>query len=165
MSLADRIIVMNRGRIDQQGTPDEIYMRPRTAFVASFIGRTNWFHGRITAASGDGFSRLVTDAGTGLAIRNSGSIDGKNWSACIRPERITAIRPQDGSAKPGDNLLNGDVVDIVNMGAEFHYIIESLEGRIMVVEPNRAGARVQKGEAVNLLFRAEDCVVLARDED
>ena len=163
MSLADRIIVMNRGRIEQQGTPDEIYMRPQTAFVASFIGRTNWFHGRIAAASGDGVSRFTTAAGTALAIRTPGSIDGKQWSVCVRPERILVTKPQDGSVTPGDNLLTGTVIDIVNMGSEFHYIVESAEGRIMVVEPNRAGARVQKGEPVNLLFRAEDCMVLARE--
>ena len=156
---------MNRGRIEQQGTPDEIYMQPRTAFVASFIGRTNWFHGKIVEAGGDGFSRFATDSGTALAIRNSSPVDGKKWSVCIRPERVTVTRAQDGSAKPGDNVLNGDVVDIINMGAEFHYIVESVEGRIIVVEPNRAGARVQKGEAVNLLFRADDCVVLAREGD
>jgi aldose 1-epimerase len=58
---------------------------------------------------------------------------------------------------------NGKLADIVNMGSEFHYIIDSAEGRIMAVEPNRAGARVQKGEPVSLQFRPEDCVVLARD--
>src|SRR4029077_10294230 len=51
----DRIIIMNRGRIEQQGPPDEIYMQPRSAFVAAFIGRTNWFHGRISGAPSDGY--------------------------------------------------------------------------------------------------------------
>jgi putative spermidine/putrescine transport system ATP-binding protein/putrescine transport system ATP-binding protein len=163
MSLADRIIVMNRGRIEQQGTPDEIYMRPQTAFVASFIGRTNWFHGRIETAPGEGFSRFTTNAGTALAIRSSDPTGGGEWSICVRPERITVTGTDSGSMAPGDNRLNGTVVDIVNMGSEFHYIIEGAEGRIMAVEPNRAGARVQKGEPVNVRFRAEDCVVLARE--
>jgi ABC-type Fe3+/spermidine/putrescine transport system ATPase subunit len=69
------------------------------------------------------------------------------------------------SPDPTAAMLHGDVVDVVNMGAEFHYIVESVEGRIMVVEPNRVGPRVQKGERVTLHFRAEDCVVLARDGD
>ena len=47
MSLADRIVVMNRGRIEQDGTPDEIYARPKTHFVATFVGRTNWLRGTI----------------------------------------------------------------------------------------------------------------------
>jgi len=163
MSLADRIVVMNRGRIEQQGTPDEIYMQPRTPFVAAFIGRTNWFHGRISGAPGDSFFHLVTDAGTTLAIPNPGAASGENWSICIRPERIAVTGVEAMAGKSGDNLLPGQVVDVVNMGAELHYIINGADGRVMVVEPNRDGPRVRKGDRVCLQFRAEDCVVLPQD--
>jgi ABC-type Fe3+/spermidine/putrescine transport system ATPase subunit len=164
MSLADRIIVMNRGRIEQQGTPDEIYVQPRTPFVAAFIGRTNWFHGRISGAPSDGLFRLATDAGTTLAIGNPGTSDTEKWSVCIRPERITVMRPEVMAGKSSDNLLPGQVVDVVNLGAELHYIIDGAEGRIMVVEPNRDGPRVRKGDHVCLLFRAEDCLILPQDD-
>ena len=163
MSLADRIVVMNRGRIEQQGTPDEIYMQPRTVFVAAFIGRTNWFHGRISGAPSDGYFRLTTDAGTTLAIRNPGAASGEKRSICIRPERIAVAGAEATAGKSGDNLLPGRVVDVVNMGAELHYIINGADGRVMVVEPNREGPRVHKGDGVNLQFRAEDCVVLQQD--
>ena len=163
MSLADRIIVMNRGQIEQQGSPDEIYMRPRTAFVAAFIGRANWFHGRVSDALGNGLSRLITEAGTKLVIRHPGAAGGGTWSMCIRPERIAIAGPETTVAESGDNLLPGRVVDVVNMGAEFHYIIESAEGQVIVVEPNRAGPRVHSGDQVCLLFRAEDCVVLPKE--
>jgi ABC-type Fe3+/spermidine/putrescine transport system ATPase subunit len=161
MSLADRIIIMNRGRIEQQGTPDEIYMQPRTAFVAAFIGRTNWFHGRIEGSAGDAFARLVTGAGTSLAIRHPGSGRSEKWSVCVRPERMNVTGPEAKAISPGDNLLPGEVVDVVNMGAEIHYVVEGPEGRLMAVESNREGPRVRKGDRVGLLFRAEDCVVLA----
>jgi putative spermidine/putrescine transport system ATP-binding protein/putrescine transport system ATP-binding protein len=163
MSLADRIIVMNRGRIEQMGAPDEIYMKPRTAFVASFIGRTNWFQGRTTGAARDGVWKLVTSAGTTLNVKNPGLAPANEWRVCIRPERIAVQHPQIKSTKPGENLLNGEVIGIVNMGAEFHYISETIEGRITVVEPNREGARVKKGDKISLLFRAEDCVLLPTD--
>ena len=163
MSLADRIVVMNRGRIEQQGTPDEIYMQPRTVFVAAFIGRTNWFHGSISGAPNDGYIRLTTDAGTTLAIRDTGAAGGEKRSICIRPERIAVAGAEATTGKSGDNLLPGQVVDVVNMGAELHYIVNAADGRVMVVEPNRDGPRVRKGDAVNLQFRAEDCVVLSQD--
>jgi ABC-type Fe3+/spermidine/putrescine transport system ATPase subunit len=163
MSLADRIIIMNRGRIEQQGTPDEIYMQPRTAFVAAFIGRTNWFHGHIEGAAGDAFARLATDAGTSLAVRHPGNAKGEKWSVCIRPERMSVTGPEAKAGGASDNLLLGEVVDVVNMGAEIHYIVESPEGRLMAVEPNREGPRVRKGDRVGLRFRAEDCVVLSGD--
>ena len=161
MSLADRIIIMNRGRIEQQGTPDEIYMRPHTAFVAAFIGRTNWFHGSIEGESGSAFARLMTDAGTSLAVRGLANVTGARWSVCIRPERMNVTGPDATASDANVNLLPGDIVDVVNMGAEIHYIVESAEGRLMAVEPNREGPRVRKGDRVGLRFRAEDCVVLS----
>ncbi|MBC8037957.1 MAG: ABC transporter ATP-binding protein [Rhizobiales bacterium] len=165
MSLADRIIVMNRGRIEQIGEPDEIYMRPSTAFVASFIGRSNWFQGRMTGASKQGLGRLVTGAGTVLMVKNPGVAPDSEWRICIRPERIAVVRPQIKSGKPGENVLNGEVAGVVNMGSEFHYISETAEGRITVVEPNREGPRVKKGDRVSLLFHAEDCVLLPPGSD
>ena len=165
MSLADRIIVMNRGRIEQMGTPDEIYMKPRTAFVASFIGRTNWFQGQTTGAERDDLWKLVTGAGTTLNVKNPALSPAGEWRVCIRPERIQVRFPQTKTAKPGENLLNGEIIGIVNMGAEFHYISETIEGRIIVVEPNREGARVKKGDKISLLFRPEDCVLLPADEN
>jgi putative spermidine/putrescine transport system ATP-binding protein/putrescine transport system ATP-binding protein len=162
MSLANRIIVMNHGRIEQQGSPDEIYMRPRTAFVAAFIGRANWFHGRLSDDLGNGLTCLVTEAGTKLAVRHPNPGGGGAWSMCIRPERIVVVGRETTAGESGENLLPGRVVDVVNMGAEFHYIIEAGDGREIVIEPNRRGARFRIGDEVCLLFRAEDCVVLPK---
>jgi putative spermidine/putrescine transport system ATP-binding protein/putrescine transport system ATP-binding protein len=164
MSLADRVIVMNRGRIEQQGTPDEIYARPRTAFVAAFIGRTNWFHGRASEAAENGLVRVTTDAGTKLLMGSKAAIAGGRWSACVRPERVTLTGLHVEAGKAGDNLLPGQVVDIINLGAEIHYVVDGIEGRLLVIEPNRDGPRVLKGERVHLLFRAEDCVVLSSSD-
>ena len=162
MSLADRIIVMNRGRIEQQGTPDDVYSQPRTPFVAAFVGRANWIHGRISGEVAGGYDRLVTDRGSSLAIRKPAAIAAEQWSVCIRPERMTVVGPEAIAGKAGDNLLPGRVVDIVNMGAELHHVIDCAEGRMMVVEPKRGPLPAGKGERISLLFRAEDCVVLPR---
>jgi len=72
--------------------------------------------------------------------------------------------PEATASDANVNLLPGDVVDVVNMGAEIHYIVESAEGRLMAVEPNREGPRVHKGDRVGLRFRAEDCVVLSGED-
>ena len=163
MSLADRIIVMNAGRIEQQGTPDEIYAQPKTPFVAAFIGRTNWFHGRLADGTGDAFSRLVTAAGTELRVRSPDAASGERWSVCVRPERLMVTGPDARAEHAGDNLLPGRVVEIVNMGAVIHTIIETADGRITAIEPNRDGPRARQGDAVSVRFRAEDGVVLPRD--
>jgi putative spermidine/putrescine transport system ATP-binding protein/putrescine transport system ATP-binding protein len=162
MSLADRIMVMNRGRIEQEGTPEEIYAKPRTPFVAAFIGRANWFHGRISRAAGA--CRLTTDAGTALAISDPGGADGASWSACIRPERVAVTRAET-AGDSRENRLSGQVVDVVNMGAELHYIIDGAEGRVMAIEPNRGGPRARRGDRIHVAFHAEDCVMLPRKQD
>ena len=99
MSLADRIIVMNRGRIEQRGAPDEIYMRPQTVFVAAFIGRTNWFHGHMAGGASDGLWRLMTGAVTALMVKNPGLAPSTDWRVCVQPERIAVKCPRVKSGK------------------------------------------------------------------
>ncbi|MBV9433504.1 MAG: TOBE domain-containing protein, partial [Hyphomicrobiales bacterium] len=57
-----------------------------------------------------------------------------------------------------DNLVSGNLVDIVSLGGEIHYVVEGADGRLLAVEPNRGGPRVNKGERVGLSFQPEDCV-------
>ena len=164
MSLADRVIVMNRGRIEQEGTPDEIYAQPRTSFVAGFIGRANWFCGRLRKAPDDAFVALTTEAGSLLRIRAPQKIDDGKWRACVRPERMILTRPDANSDGRSDNLVSGHVVDIVSLGGEIHYVVDVADGRLLAVEPNRGGPRVRKGEHVGLSFRADDCVAFPLTE-
>ena len=164
MSLADRVIVMNQGRIEQQGTPDEIYARPRTAFVAAFIGRSNWFHGKASDAA-ETMPYVTTDSGTRLWINHQKAVAGSSLSVCIRPERMTFVGPETRADKSGENVLPGRIVDIINLGAEIHYIVEGSEGRVLVIEPNRDGPRLRKGDHVGLKFNADDCVVLPSSQD
>ena len=163
MSLADRIIVMNRGRIEQLGTPGEIYARPRTAFVASFIGRTNWFSGSGAAGAAASIQRLITNNGTALNARTVDNPPAGDWRVCVRPERIAIMPQHTAAADPDANVLTGEVVSIVNMGAQLHYGCQTAEGRIMIVQPNRQGPLFQIGESVCLHFGAGDCVLLAPD--
>jgi len=83
LTMADRIVVMNRGRIEQVGTPDEVYGRPATVFVADFIGKMNFFAGRLVGpdrASVAG-AELVFDPPLGLAA-------GAPITVCLRPEDV-----------------------------------------------------------------------------
>jgi len=160
MSLADRIIVMNRGRLEQQGAPDEIYSRPATSFVATFIGRANWFHGTISTAKPGSYAHVVTTAGTLLTVSDPGIADETQVSICVRPERITVAGAGTKKSGSGANQLPGTVADMINMGPELHYSVDCAAGPLMVVEPNRGGKRFGKGDKVCVGFRAEDCVVL-----
>jgi ABC-type Fe3+/spermidine/putrescine transport system ATPase subunit len=120
--LADRIAVLKQGRIEQLGTPEDIYQRPRTAFVAHFVGGTNLLHGkveRIDAASG----RLQVDIGLGAPIRASGSA-AHIAGVAVGDDITVAIRPEDvllgGAARPFDNTpLAAHLDSVVFLGGRY----------------------------------------------
>jgi ABC-type Fe3+/spermidine/putrescine transport system ATPase subunit len=151
---------MNRGRIEQQGIPDDIYSRPASAFVATFIGRTNWFHGTISRVKPGSYARVVTATGTVLTVSDPGIEDDKEVSVCVRPERLTVAMAEAKRSGSDANQLPGTVTEMINMGAGLHYSVDSAIGSLMVIEPNRGGTQFAKGDQVCIGFRAEDCVVL-----
>jgi spermidine/putrescine ABC transporter ATP-binding subunit len=162
MSLADRIFVMNRGHIEQQGRPDEIYSHPTTNFVAEFIGSANWFEGEISKKKSSSFATVVTNNGTLLSVAASAAPSSAHVRVCVRPERVM-IGPSDTQRNGAEaNQLCGAVVDVINLGSQLHYRVDGPFGRMHVIEPNRGGSHFKMGENVKLRFRAEDCVVLAQ---
>ena len=86
-ALSDWIIVMDRGRIEQQDTPEGIYYRPNNVFVADFIGGANLISGQVAAVS-DGRARLESALGTIEGSAAPGLVAGQNASACIRMEKV-----------------------------------------------------------------------------
>ncbi|MEO6299146.1 MAG: ABC transporter ATP-binding protein [Paracoccaceae bacterium] len=159
MGLADRIIVMNRGRIDQQGAPDEIYSKPATRFVASFMGRSNWLDGTIKDTHHGPFANVVLDNGLVLTIGNTGVEDDTQVSVGIRPERITLGHIDDDDLVVGANQFAGTIEGAIHMGAENHYRINTPVGPVMVVRPNSGERLFTTGEPIRIGFCAEDCMV------
>jgi spermidine/putrescine ABC transporter ATP-binding subunit len=128
MAIADRIAVMNKGRIEQIDTPAAVYRAPRTRFVASFIGRANIFDARV----------IARDA-AGIAAREPGGITFV-LPAHDAPERIAVVlRPEAVHLAPGDtasapNTAAG-VVDVVQFyGATAHLVVRLADGTRLMVE-------------------------------
>ena len=152
--MSDRIAVMNAGRIEQIGSPDDIYERPATRFVAEFIGRMNIFFGRVTPG------RDVLTA-HGLVITApvpNGIANGAEVHVAVRPERsrLTQDKPDAGLA------LKGVVRQVLYLGAtrEFHLDLDGGE-RGLVETPNDGGAvAFEPGAAVWLAASFENCRVL-----
>jgi len=145
MTIADRIAVLNEGRIEQVGTPAEIYDRPRSRFVADFIGTSNFLDGQLI----DG--RFRTRSGIDLPIPSAPEPrDARVLS--IRPERID-IR-QSGK----DALLQGTIVRVTRLGGLLEYGIELPSGETVVVhEQSRPGFEHREpGASVGLGWRLED---------
>lgn len=135
LAISDRICVMNAGRIEQVGTPQEIYGNPQTRFVAEFVGTLNIFK---PGAALDGM----------LAQLGLATLDATTWA--IRPERLDLAAP--GSAPDGVAVLAGTVTKYTYLGREAHVQVETPVGVIVVqiANPGMAATR-EAGEAVSVL--------------
>ena len=130
MTMADRIAVMNQGRIEQLGTPDELYELPQTAFVAGFLGISNLLRGAVA-----GSDEVKLGDGTTIRVR-AGSLAGRTGDVAvgIRPEKI---RPD----AQDPNALPGVVRERAYIGVSTQYIVETRNGNVTVVVLNdRPGA-------------------------
>jgi putrescine transport system ATP-binding protein len=130
MTVADRIAVMNHGRIVQIATPSEIYEQPNSRYVADFIGNINTLEGRVLSA--DGTTVRLDCTGTGATVEVdqalSASPGDTAWFA-IRPEKLTISldRPQNGSI----NAVEGEVWDIAYLGDVSIYHVRLSTGATM----------------------------------
>lgn len=125
LSLSDRIAVFNKGRIEQVGTATELYERPRTLFVADFLGDSTAFDGRRTSDGVDGDDgRLVYDAPTSVP-------EGAEGAIVVRPERLTLL-PK-GGVPSGQNAVLGVVTDVVYLGSSRKVVLRRPGGGPAIV--------------------------------
>jgi spermidine/putrescine transport system ATP-binding protein len=154
MTMADAIAVMNRGRIEQLGRPDELYERPQTGFVARFLGASNLLPGSVEDA---GRVRLRSDA----LIHVSEALPprGSQVAVGIRPEKLHLS----GS---GPNSLSGHVKELAYVGVATQYLVDTPDGPLTVyVQNSETGARVEPGTAVALSFAPESAFVVELTEE
>jgi len=121
MTLADRIMVMNKGCIEQIGTPEEVYLNPTTLFVAKFVGELNILNGEITSLENDVLS-IKTDVGELKADDKDRftKLRGKKVVYCIRPEKISIGE----KAQSLDNRIEVKLMDQIYKGSTMRYIVQ-----------------------------------------
>jgi spermidine/putrescine transport system ATP-binding protein len=153
MTMADTIAVMNGGRIEQLGTPTELYERPRTAFVASFLGKSNLLTGE---AQGDGMVRL----GNGTLVRAETNGATGRISVGVRPEKV-------GLGTGGVNVIAGRVRESAYIGVATEFVVETAAGDITVFHQNaEAGGLIPAiGADVSVSWSAESTFVVERAEE
>ncbi len=151
MTTADVIVIMNHGAIEQAGSPEDIYLRPTSRFVAQFMGGANVLNGRRVAAD------RVECAGVRLTC-GSGEFaaDGHDTTVCIRDHDIRVV-----SSPPDHNAVQAHVVRQVYLGSHRDYLLTLPDGQaVRVVTP--AHQAIAEGEMVWLDLPAEHCRALAR---
>ena len=162
LTLSDRIAVMNEGRILQEGSAEEIYERPRTRFVADFIGQTNFFEGRVeavgqTVAVRDEQGLLIQCAPSPIAQRDA------LVAVAIRPEKIL---PSNGSASHA-NEIEVTLLRRTYLGDLVHYHVLAQGGRELTMQrqndPGDVAAAWQTGQRVTVAWDPASALLLEAD--
>jgi iron(III) transport system ATP-binding protein len=151
LAVSDRIIVMNMGRIEQDGLPRDLYERPASAFVANFMGESNRARGTVRRLDGE---RIVVRLGNAdIVVPDRDAADGETDLA-VRPETIAIER---GPAPAG--ALAGTVAKAAYVGTHMEYTIDTAAGTLFAVCP-RVDRPLAPGEAVALTLAPRGVLVL-----
>ncbi len=155
LSMADRIAVMNFGVIEQIGTPREIYTKPKTRFVADFIGEANFIEGVVLEYK-DGAAIVETHFGTRIKAYSAVEVSpGDKVAVVVRPERTKIARSPE-TVPAGMNVIEAKVAAIMYYGSYEDYIlsVEDKEYKARVFAPRER--IVSPGEKVYMYFSPED---------
>ncbi|MFC6940708.1 ABC transporter ATP-binding protein [Salinirubellus sp. GCM10025818] len=154
LTMADRVAVMNDGRIEQIGTPTEVYRSPRTEFVSDFIGDTNILHGDITEVDG----RVV--------IRMAGSEIRLDYDGDLRVRPTVFVRPEDislasaGAEGSADNVLTGELQHSLFLGDKYRYYVD-VDGQEFIVNGSGKRREFEDGDEVVITWDNEDTTVVS----
>jgi spermidine/putrescine transport system ATP-binding protein len=166
MSMADTIAVMNRGRIEQAGSAEELYERPRTAFVANFLGVSNLVDGKVLERGVEMATVETSDGTVDVPCARMAEGAGDAVRMGVRPEKIELIAAADG-VPAGRNALSGVVSVASFLGVSIQYVVTAPDGEeLTVIAPNRDGRQSRTlgpGQEVLLTWDPQHTFVVARD--
>ena len=146
MSLSDRIIIMKDGVIEQVGTPEEIYQRPKTKFVAEFIGNVNFLKTKVEKIE-NGKAKVKIGKEEFLLGYSGEKSEGEDAFVVLRPEAITLGR---------EGILKGKVVSSTFMGSYQDYVVDVHGEKICIEVTNpKAKEQFEEGEEAMLNFNPE----------
>jgi spermidine/putrescine transport system ATP-binding protein len=162
LSLSDRIAVMNQGKIEQIGTPSEIYERPQTPFVADFIGDSNLFSGEVAAVEADCI-QVITKTGLKIVVTRAEDTPielSQPVVVSVRPEKIqlSLYAPNLPS-----NSFEGRLVNVMYLGTHITYVVELINGiNINVLQPNTFGSLPDRDTPIYVLWAESDGLAISQ---
>jgi spermidine/putrescine transport system ATP-binding protein len=164
MTMSDHLAVMRHGRIEQIGSPEEVYERPATEFVAGFLGASNLLDGAVVERAGD-TTRIRVQDGSIVALRTPSSmVDDRTLRVGVRPEKIR-LQPGSDPVPDGWNGVRGTALISTFIGVSHQYAVEVPGGTMTVYTQNLGHEWVPKpGEAVTLTWRPEHTFTVTPSE-
>lgn len=162
MYLSDRIVVLDHGKVEQIGTPNEIYLQPATEFVHEFIGKSNRFVGVVEKVDGE-LVELRTDAGQLFSAnrKQKNFSVGDAVSIYVRPEKMKIASAKDHT-KNAVNTIIGNVKLTSFLGSYTECIVES-NGAAINCRLHMSDQHLEENASVELSWNVEDVYVFARE--
>jgi putative spermidine/putrescine transport system ATP-binding protein len=166
LTMSDRVAVMHRGRIEQVGTPAELYEAPVSRFVADFLGESNFLDGVVGGEVAK--ERWLIRSAGGLEFRGVGAVPleaGQPVTAAVRPEKLVPVEAAAGGVA-AVNSCKGTIEEAIYVGDTTRYRVAlGADGVMTVKVPNRIGLRQHaEGESVALAWSPEETRIFPRDE-
>ena len=153
LAMSDEIAIMRAGRLVQTGTPAELYERPANRFVAGFLGRSNFWQGRVAAEDAAGFTYMAG----GHRLHQAGKPPAPDVLVSLRPEKLMVL---DGAGGPANQVAG--VVATASYGGEAWLVQLEVEGlgRMQAVLPTWRRAPPQTGDAIRIGWDADASVIV-----
>lgn len=159
LTMSDRIAVMNHGRVEQIGTPEDLYERPATRFVADFIGTTNLLLGTVESLDA-GYALVRLESAETCLVDRSDLAVGRSVELSIRPESVL-LKPTEGSSAPG--AIPSLVEQVAYLGSNVQYRVRTRGGLAITAIAPTAVPRHPVGSTVDVAWRPNEALVLAGD--
>lgn len=159
LTMSDRLVVMRDGRIEQLGTCEEVYEKPQTRFVASFIGDSNLLDGQVTSVNQT--SGVVDIKGLPVVVaRNEALRANQPVAISLRPERIKVDRATDSC----ENVFKAIIEDVTYKGAFIEYELKLPSGDTIMAQVQAGTSKLlPSGVEINIGWTKESCVAVAHD--
>jgi iron(III) transport system ATP-binding protein len=155
LAMSDRIAVMFGGRIVQEASPRDLYLKPKTSFVAQFVGQINFFEGTVVDPCPEGLGAFETAHGTWRCAIPGSFAKGARGRLAVRPESFTLL----SSAEAGElNVLDGKVEKATFLGEAIECLVSA--GNQVVTAKIPAKREIVEGQQILLRFSPDACLIL-----
>jgi spermidine/putrescine transport system ATP-binding protein len=165
MTMSDRIAVMNQGKVEQLGSPETLYERPTTRFVAGFLGVSNLLDGRVRSVDGQ-LAEVELGRGERIRVPAQDVVAGADITVGVRPEKLRiAAASGNGEAHDGRNSLEGSVTDAAYIGVSTQYAVRLDDGFDLAVynqnmDTSGVGEQISAGERVRVTWQPQHTFVI-----
>lgn len=158
LTMSDRIAVLNSGRIEQLGSPVELYEKPRNKFVADFIGETNLIINMTAEETKNDCLKLISPSGLEIYLPHQPSMDSNKCSIAIRPERIKILKSLDEH----NNAFEVEIKEVIYLGESIKYkvISKTLEEFTVSVTNELGLKKYKRGDSALIGWNDEDANVV-----